>query len=393
MLYTYPHIEDYIEIIAGFRGFNGSNQYTIFQTPASGLSLARYDVKVLESFAEQARNNIGFTDRQAKLAIDLVVKYERQLFKNSVSIEAIKANPAFRNPLRDIDRSTRAWVENDIIKLKFPYNISLIEVIRNQCKESCGRIYFNRNTKLWEADLTEYNVNWVYTFSKSNQFEIDSSLSDLMDLLLTVEQSDYKIELQVDNNNLCITNAESSLVEYITNHLGGFNDSNLLTLVDHSPLLGYTTHEIINETIKKTYGSRFLKLCMNREFRINLNIPASEYIQDIVAYARATNRFPIYVYEPNQSELLTSMLIKCFEENEIVNLNKNSKISENTKLVYANKIPKHKIDTIPLMLSSAGMLYGGDRQVWIQTAEKVVYFSADVYNKSTVKGREICRLD
>jgi hypothetical protein len=393
MLYTYPHVEDYIEIIAGYRGFDGSNQYNIFQTPASLLNLARYDVKVLESFAEQSRNNIGFTDRQAKLAIDLVLKYERQLFKNRVTIETIKTNPVFRTPLREIDRSTRAWVEDDIIKLKFPYNAALIEVIRNQCKESCGRIHFNRATKLWEADLTEYNVNWVYTFSKSNQFEIDSSLSDLMDLLLQAEQSDYKIELQVNNNNLYITNAETTLVEYIETQLGGFDDANLLTLVDYSPLLGYTTNKVINDTISKTYGTRFLKLCMNKEFRINLNIPAGEYIQDIVAYARATYRFPIYVYEPNQSEMLTSMLAKCFEENEIVDLNKTNEIPKNTKLVYANKIPKHKIDTIPLMLSSAGMLYGGDRQVWIQTAEKVVYFSADVYNKSTSKGREICRLD
>jgi hypothetical protein len=392
-MHTYPFIEDYIEIIAGFRGFDGSNQYTIFQTPASALSLARYDVKVLESFAEQARNNIGFTDRQAKLAVELVVKYERQLVKNRVSIEAIKANPTFKNSIREIDRSTRAWVEDDIIKLKFPYNVSLIEVIRNQSKESCGRIHFNRNSKFWEADLTEHNVNWVYTFSKANQFEIDPSLSNLMHLLLTAEQTEYKIQLQVNNNNLSITNADDSLIDYVATHLGGFGDNNLLTLVDHSPLLGYTTDSIINETIVKMYGTRFLKLCTNRELRVNLKVPAAEYIESIVAYARATNRFPIYVYEPNHSESLASLLFEYFDIEEIVNLNKTKEIFENTKLVYTTKIPKYKVDTIPLMISSAGMLYGGDRQVWIQSAEKVVYFSTEVYNKSINKGQGICKLD
>ena len=43
------------------------------------------------------------------------------------------------------------------------------------------------------------------------------------------------------------------------------------------------------------------------------------------------------------------------------------------------------------MVSSAGMLYGGDRQMWIQTAEKVVYFTKDVYNKNT-KGPNVCKL-
>ena len=44
------------------------------------------------------------------------------------------------------------------------------------------------------------------------------------------------------------------------------------------------------------------------------------------------------------------------------------------------------------MVSSAGMLFGGDRQVWIQTAEKVVYFTNEVYNKNT-KGPSVCKLD
>jgi len=45
-----------------------------------------------------------------------------------------------------------------------------------------------------------------------------------------------------------------------------------------------------------------------------------------------------------------------------------------------------------LLVSGAGMLHGGDRQIWIQTAEKVVYFAKDVYNTMT-KGRQVCKLD
>jgi hypothetical protein len=67
-------------------------------------------------------------------------------------------------------------------------------------------------------------------------------------------------------------------------------------------------------------------------------------------------------------------------------------ITEDIKIIYTNKIPKTQFDRIPLMISSAGMLYGGDRQMWIQSAEKVVYFSKDVYNKN-VKGQDICKLD
>ena len=119
-VYTYSHVEDYIELIAGYKDVNGRSKYSIFQLPESPISLARYDVKVLESFGEQCRNGTAFTDRQAKLAVDLVVKYERQLFKLKVDITPVKVQPVFRVPLREIDRTTRVWIEDDQIKMRFP---------------------------------------------------------------------------------------------------------------------------------------------------------------------------------------------------------------------------------------------------------------------------------
>ena len=162
--YSYPYVEDYIEIIAGFKDPAGKTRYSIFQLPESPINLARYDVKVVESFAEQAHNNTAFTDRQAKLATDLVVKYERQLFKLGVDITPVKTEAKFRNPLREIDRTSRVWVEDDVIKLKFPYITAVIEAIRSESKSSRGEIKWQHDKKYWVADLTEYNVNWVYTF-------------------------------------------------------------------------------------------------------------------------------------------------------------------------------------------------------------------------------------
>ena len=40
---------------------------------------------------------------------------------------------------------------------------------------------------------------------------------------------------------------------------------------------------------------------------------------------------------------------------------------------------------IPLVISSAGMVFGGDKQLMIQRAEKIVYCAQDVYNKKTTK--------
>lgn len=390
--YSYSYVEDYIEIIAGSKTPAGKTSYSIFQLPESPISLARYDVKVVESFAEQARNGIGFTDRQAKLATDIVVKYERQLFKLGVDITSVKTTPTFKTPIRVIDRSTRVWVENDQINIRFPFQVELINAIKEESRVSKGAIRWSPDKKIWSADLTEYTVNWVYAFSCTHNFEIDPSLQRLMDQIISVEQNPIKIELQTANS-LSIANATDSLVEYVENHLGGFDLNNLLPLVDSAPLLGYTVEKVIEETVIEAYGTRFWSLCANRELKVD-STTSHHLVKDIADYARATNRFPIYIYEPDLSSRLKTEFNKYFAGAIMTLDNKamDTDIPEDAKVIYATKIPRKPIERIPLLVSSAGMLFGGDRQIWIQNAEKVVYFTNDVYNKNKEKGRNICKL-
>lgn len=391
-LYTYPHVEDYIEIIAGYREPNGKSNYSIFTVGTSPLSLARYDMKIIPSLAELTLGGRGYTDRQAKLAAELVIKYERQLFKLGIDVRPV-CNPQYRMPLRDIDRSNRVWLENDNINIKFPYIVDVIELIRTESKLSKGSIQWDHNKKYWVADLTEYNLNWVYTFSKSQNFEIDPVLQSLMDRLLTAEQTPHKIELQA-KDKLVITNAHDSLTDYIKENLGGFGLDNLLPLVDAAPLLGYTVEKIIEETVIDTYGTRFWSLCANRELKAN-TITDHSLVKNIAEYANATNRFPIFVYEPDLSNRLLDEFTTCFPDQVYYITDQQlANFDADVKVIYTTKIPKTPVKRIPLLISSAGMLFGGDRQIWVQNAEKVVYFTKDVYNKNNKdKGKKVCKLD
>lgn len=389
--YKFPHVEDYIEIIAGYREVNGKSNYSIFSVGDPLISLARYDMKIVPSLAEQTLANRGYTDRQAKLAADLVLKYERQLNKHGLDVSPVRLGPEYRLPLRELDRSTRVWIENDQIKLKFPYNTTLIEEVRTATRESKGAFYFNREARVHEAELTEWNLNWVHSFSVANNFEIDQSVKDLMSLIIDIEQQGYAIELVYRDSGLDITNASDSLREYVETHLGGFKLENILTLCDYAPVLGYTVSSAISNDVIRNFSPRFWSLCANRNLKVD-SIDTKNIVKNIIDYAQLTNRFPIFVYEPDLSGRLETEFNKFFSD-KIVKLGKDPiTINENTKVIYTNKIPKQPFEHIPLMVSSAGMLYGGDRQMWIQAAEKVVYFTKDVYNKN-VKGKEVCKLD
>ena len=233
----------------------------------------------------------------------------------------------------------------------------------------------------------------MYAFCQQHGFEIDSKVQELMDIILAVEQTPYAIELQYKNDVISITNAPDSLIEYITDHEGGLVADNLFRLIDLAPILGYTIARDIEETIINEFGTRFYSLCANRQLKVD---PATSHdlVKAIASYARATNRFPIYVYEPDLSDRLKTEFNRYFP-GAMMTLDKkvmDTGITEDIRVVYTTKIPRTAIAHIPIMVSSAGMLFGGDRQVWIQTAEKVVYFTNEVYNKNT-KGPSVCKLD
>lgn len=393
-IYTYPHVEDYIEIISGYRKPDGKSSSSIFLTLDPLISLARYDVKFIESLAEQTiACNTGYTDKQAKLAADIVLKYERQLAKHNIDVTPVRT-PVFRNKLREIDRVSILWIEKDQLKLKFPYNNTVIDQVREQSKLSNGMIRFNREEKVWMVALTEPNLSWAHTWASVHGFIIDPAVTDLMNRIIEIEKTPYNIELTVVDGQLTITNATDSLNDYINANLGGFSDSNLLTLIDYAPILGYTISDIIRDTVSEAYGKNFLTLASSRELKINpVTGLSTNRLAEVVEYAKKTNRFPIYVYEPDLSHKLLEEFKRWFSNERITYLGKNKPgITESTMIVYTTKIPKDQTESIPLLISSAGMMFGGDKELWIQQAEKVVFFSDNVYNKQN-RGRDVCKLD
>lgn len=391
MAHKHPHVEDYIEIIAGFREPSGKQNYSIFTVGESPISLARYDMKVVPSLAEQTLAGKGYTDKQAALALQLIIKYERQLNKLGIDITPVHT-PQYRIPLREIDRESRVWIEDDVIKLKFPYDVKLIEAVRDAGKESKGSIHFNREKRVQELALTEWNVNWAYTFARVNDFAIDPGLEAVMQMLLAAESTPYAVELNYDNGQLSINNAADGLVEYVKDNIGF---DNLLRLIDYAPILGYTVSKTIQDTVVEQCGTRFWSLCANRELKVD-PLTSANLVKDLAEYARQTDRFPIYVYEADMSDRLLNEFNRFFP-GQILKLGNQKTatitVDPEVKVIYTTKIPRTPLTgRIPLLVSSAGMLHGGDRQIWIQTAEKIVYFAKDVYTKNS-KGPEVCKLD
>ena len=161
---------------------------------------------------------------------------------------------------------------------------------------------------------------------------------------------------------------------YINEHLGGFSIENLLRLVDMSPVLGYTVSDTIYEAISTEFGFRFYNLLASRETKINPStFFTSGDFESILNYADQVQRWPVVIYEPDLSGRMLTKLKDIYGEDY-----------DRTRYIHTTK-PLRDLIHIPILISSAGMLFGGDKMSMLQHAEKIVYCAQDVYNKKSNK--------
>jgi hypothetical protein len=361
----FNHVEDYIEVLAGY---DPGGNALLFNTGKYTFSLARYDVNIVESMASSTLwNNQALTDRQGELAIKLVLKYKRQFAQHDIDITSIEENPQWRYPLRTIDRSQRIWLDDQKIGLRFPYDRALIDNVQEYKKNCQGSAVWDHEEKAWWFGLTEANINWAVAWGETYNFEIDPLVRDLFDKILECEQTLYEIKLVQVDNGYTITNAATSLIEYIEVNLGGFGSNNIIKLVDYASVLGYT------------YDDSLVRPALLDVFRAQRNAhvqPSDSNLELIFAYAELTNRYPICIYDPG----LKGVDLSRFEEGDIVRFNTSGKTKtcnyniHDVKVVYANKIPATWDYDIPLLVSTQELMYGGKRMEWLQRAEKVIYY-------------------
>jgi hypothetical protein len=361
---TYTHVEDYLEYLGGYEvGITA-----LIMPNLTKISLARYDIQIVNSMANATTFGTALTDRQAELAVKLILKYRRQFAKLGIDVSPVEV-PVFRMAPRKMDRTKTIWIEDSRIHVKFPYDNVLIKDLQSFREESQGKAWYDRDKKLWNLAITEYNVNWIVPWGNSNGFEVDNHVREIFYQILECEQQPFEIKLVQQADGYTITNAANSLIDYINEHASGFGSDNLIKLIDHAGLCGYA----IDDSVKvPSLALRYI----GGKHTIHLE-PSDVNLDMIFDYAEITNRYPICIYNPT----LLDMDLSRFEESDIVRFDRNGKTPTSeyninlVKVIYAQKIPASWNFSVPLLVSTFEMMFGGKRMEWSQRAEKIVYYS------------------
>ena len=382
----FTFVEEYLEVIAGYRDpatniiKNQASLLWLHYEPI--ISLARYDVSVLESMSESAINGRALTVRQGDLAVKIIMKYQRQLAQKDIDVEPVKT-PQWRHALRVMDYSKRLSIADDTIMLEFPFNDKLIDGLREFRKGSQGKGEWNKEKKRWEFALTEYNLSYLVAWTKANEFQVSDDCERLHSLIVATEQIPFAIELDVVDGALTIKNASISLINYINENCGGFSFDNLARLIDMSSLLGYTVSEDIKLAWKEQVGDLQLFLGLNTSVRLPTH--RVDLLKSVLNCADFSNRWPVVIYEPDMSGKLLNQLmadrkaedIYCHKGKTTVDLEK----VKGFKYIHTTCAIKNL--KMPLLISSAGMLFGGDKSLMVQNSDKRVFFVPEIHLGNT----------
>jgi hypothetical protein len=302
------------------------------------------------------------------------------LAAKGIDVAPVEENTQWRIALRKMDYTRRLGVVGNEIVLNFPYSTELIDELRTFKRDSQGSGEWDKDNKQWRFALTEYNLVWLTAWAEIRDFEFDAEARRLNQLIRDCETNPYRIELQLSDTGCEITNCPDALRDYIETNLGGFELENLMRLVDNSALLGYTISTEIADLVVAGTTPRFYNLATSREVKLDPTTVTDD-LASVLDYADRTERWPVVIYEPDLSGKLLAQLRSL--RADVVEVSRNVKNRNwDDGFKYVHVVVPVTAKKIPLLISSAGMIYGGDKSLMVQQAEKIVYCSADVYNKA-----------
>lgn len=340
---TFNFVEHYLEFIGGFRDHTGK-KFILFETVPPPISLARYDVKIINSLSVQtAEMGRPYTDKQAELAVKLVEKYKRQLLNLQPSIILPDKLDQFELGIRNVDRSKTVYIHNNRIQVRFPYDTTLIQLVRKLITDGHGTVTFNGDSKIWDLAYTEYFVNWVMAVLPKYNFQISEELYQVYEKILAVEKQNSQIVLQQYDDHLKLENANKNLLLYIEKNIGNINLSNLMRLVDYSGVLGYEVDMQLLKKVQEQFPEYF-DLIVNRQYTMKWQ---DKCLDKIVQYAKLTNRLPVYFYDTGTPK------------------------SNTDEIVYINKRSPDNLEP-KLLVTRTMMMIGAKKQSWITSAEKII---------------------
>ena len=168
-------VEDCLELLAGFR------------KESDKFSLMKEDYTIMNSIARQVFKGTALTDRQLALMQTKLLAYKDQFENSDIPLELDK----LRHPLRKINRDKYIRLENDKVKVRFPFKKADIILINEISHKSEGYEH-KKGSHEHFFDYTEKNILNLLDRFAGKSFKIDAELFEVYHEMKHMEQQKEK---------------------------------------------------------------------------------------------------------------------------------------------------------------------------------------------------------
>ena len=183
------------------------------------------DTKVCISLAE---STYAWTEKQAGLALRLANKYQAVIKKLGLEVEDLIDNPKYEQPFRVIsfDKSIEKIIGEDNrewIRLRFPYNEKLIELIRclkNKKTQNLLNMRYDGDSRVWLMPYNEIVVYYLTLIAVRYNFTICSpEIIEDFEQIRKEKQNHKLCRAKIENDSVRLIDAVEPLHEYWNEHI------------------------------------------------------------------------------------------------------------------------------------------------------------------------------
>ena len=328
----------------------------------NGYTLLDADAKILKSIAKQLSKGIPLTNRQHSLVLDKLENYRDQFIKKGIDIDLYKDKLMY--PYREIDRSHTLKLDNDVLKIRFPFNKKIIDRIEEVRRVDIRSHEYNNNTHKFK--YTPQTLMKLVKIARKfdHKFEIDENVEDIYQQCLKFEENKEQYVPGVYNYK--VKNVPVIVQNMLLDEIGECNRDTLPLYYDRRELFGLQHFDM--DKISRSYARLSVltnKIIQRKDPTIVLQTQ-THTIDQLVQSLLELNRLPILIVldEKKALDQLTvchnhfknvvhsSEVSVCFRKpnteardpfNEMVSEKGiNNPVDKNSKIVYINnsKLPK-----------------------------------------------------
>lgn len=201
----------------------------------SSIDIASSDRKIIYSFFSSLMDNNPFTEKQARLLLIFLKKYQSAAQSAGVDYSKDLAEPVWKQPFRVVDLTKRIFVEQQDKKIwvcaKFPFTL----------KEKFEKTVVGFDQSMWDHDrklrkleLRNTNIVSLIEFCKNNEIELDETILSAQDQIEEIWQQEEKITKfsKITDGRVMLINSTSSGNDFF--------EKNSKNNIDHDSLMAKT---------------------------------------------------------------------------------------------------------------------------------------------------------